>query len=44
MKMLSLPVNFVKFSIGSKRPMLLAVAVVSATAILLAVSIFVAKR
>jgi len=44
MRMLSLPVNFVKFSFGSKRSRLLAVAAVSAMAILLAVSIFVAKR
>jgi hypothetical protein len=41
--MLSLPVNFVKFSIGSKRSPLLAVAVVSVIAIMLAVSVFVAK-
>lgn len=44
MKMLSWPVNFVKVSIRSKQALLLAVAVVSVMAILLAVSIFVAKR
>jgi hypothetical protein len=44
MRILDLPVNFVKFSIRSKRSPLLAVAIVSVMAILLAVSIFVAKR
>ena len=44
MRMLSLPVNFVKTSIGSKRSPLLAIAGVSVVAILLAVSVFVAKR
>ncbi|MGH9751584.1 MAG: hypothetical protein ACREA2_02275, partial [Blastocatellia bacterium] len=44
MRILGLPANFVKFSIGSKRSLILAVAVVSAVAILPAVSIFVAKR
>jgi hypothetical protein len=42
--MLSLPSEFVKISIVSKRSSLLAVAVVSVVAILLAVSVFVAKR
>jgi hypothetical protein len=44
MRMLSLPVNLVKISIKSKRYPLLAIAVVSVVAILLAVSVFVAKR
>jgi hypothetical protein len=44
MRILSLPVDFVKILIGSKRSSLLAIAVVSVMAILLAVSIFVAKR
>ncbi|MGH9752682.1 MAG: hypothetical protein ACREA2_07850, partial [Blastocatellia bacterium] len=44
MRMLSLPVNFVKVSIRSKRFPLLAGAVVSVMAVLLAVSVFVAKR
>jgi hypothetical protein len=42
--MVNSPVNFVKISIGSKMSPALAVAVVSATAILIAVSVFVAKR
>jgi len=42
--MLSLPVNFVKTSIGSKRSVLFAIAVVSGVAILLAVSAFVVNR
>lgn len=44
MRILSLPVDFVKVSIRSKRSPLLAIAVVSVMATLLAVSIFVAKR
>jgi len=44
MRMLSLPVNFVKISIGSKRSLLLAVAFVSVMTILLAGSVFVSKR
>jgi hypothetical protein len=44
MGMLSLPVNIVKTSIGSKRSPLFAIAVVSMMTILLAISIFVAKR
>jgi hypothetical protein len=44
MRILDLPVNFVKFLIRSKRSPLLAIAVVSVMAILIAVSIFVAKR
>ncbi|HKQ72667.1 MAG TPA: hypothetical protein VJ810_02990 [Blastocatellia bacterium] len=44
MRILSLPASFVKFSIRSKQSLLLAVAAVSVIAILLAVSIFVAKR
>jgi hypothetical protein len=44
MRIVNLPVNFVKFSIGSKRSSLLTVAVVSVISILLTVSIFVAKR
>jgi hypothetical protein len=44
MRIVDLPANFVKFSIGSKRSPLLAVAVVSVMAILLAVPVFVAKR
>jgi hypothetical protein len=44
MRMLSLPANFVKISVGSKRSELLATAVMSVMAILLTVSVFVAKR
>jgi hypothetical protein len=44
MGIVDLPVNFVKISIGSKMSPLLALAVASVTAILLAGSIFVAKR
>src|SRR5262245_50837249 len=44
MRILSLPVSLVKVSIGSKRSLLLAVAVMSVMAPLLAGSIFVAKR
>lgn len=44
MRILGSPVNLVKFSIGSKRSLLLTVAVLSVMAILLAVSIFVSKR
>jgi hypothetical protein len=44
MRILNLPVNFVKISIGSTRSLLLAVAVVSLIAIILAGSIFVVKR
>jgi hypothetical protein len=44
MRIVDLPVNFVKISIGSKRSQLLAIAVVGVMAILVAVSIFVAKR
>ncbi len=42
--MVNSPINFVKFSIRSKRSPLIAVAVASVTAILVAVLIFVAKR
>ena len=44
MRILSLPINFVKISIGSKRFPLLAIAIMSVVAIPLAVSVFVAKR
>src|SRR2546422_6494884 len=44
MRILGLPVNFVKFSIGLKRSSVLAIAVVSVMAIMLAVSISGAKR
>ncbi len=44
MRILGSLINFVKFSIGSKRPSLLAAAGVSVMAILLAISIFVVKR
>src|SRR5215510_11335389 len=44
MRIVNLPANFAKFSIRSKRSQFLAVAAVSATAILLAFSIFVTKR
>jgi hypothetical protein len=44
MRILSLPVNFVKISIGSTQSLLLAVAVVSVIAIILADSVFVVKR
>src|ERR1700741_4912160 len=44
MRMLSLPVHVVKFSIRSKRSPLLVIAIVSVMAILMVVSSFVAKR
>jgi hypothetical protein len=44
MRMLSLPVHVVKFSIRSKRSQFLAVTIASAMAMLLAVSVFIAKR
>jgi hypothetical protein len=43
-RILRLPINFVKISIGSKRFPLLAIAIMSVVAIPLAVSVFVAKR
>jgi hypothetical protein len=43
MRIVDLPVNFVKFSLGSKRSPLLVVALVGVMAVLLAVSIFVTK-
>jgi hypothetical protein len=44
MRILGLPVDFVKFSIGSKRSPILAIAVLSVMAVLLAGSVYVAKR
>lgn len=44
MRMPGSPVNFVRFSLESKRSPLLVIAVVSVMAMLLAVSVFVAKR
>jgi len=44
MRIVNLPITFVKLSIRSKQSLFLAVAVVSVMATLLAVSIFVAKR
>jgi hypothetical protein len=44
MRIVGLPVDFIKFSIGSKRSLLLAIAVVGMIAIFASISIFVAKR